>query len=205
MSNIKHIYHVLCVLFGFRRSIASTLRLMMIPPTRSKWSFWKRAWKPPSYFDLLDSIPKMRSTSCYLIFSNGDETSVIEKDRVTGLAYASNTFIAATNSDRLIDGTPDAAKDAATAVPDVTGMKDVLEESNHRRNKLEKRYTRLVEHIRRSNREIRNNEQVCLEQYDVEHLVGMYPTTNECTHFAVIMDPKANDISWGRVWKDTPN
>jgi hypothetical protein len=178
---------------------------MIVPSATRYWWFWKKARKLPSYEEVLESVPTMRSTSSYLIFSDGEETCVIEKDRVTGKCCTSNTFISVTNNDLSDDSTSQGATKATLAVPDLTGMKEILEESVDRKRRLEEQYKRLVKQNRENNRYAQDEKDVCLEQYQVENLVNSYPTTNECTHFAVIMDPHKNNITWGKLWRDSPN
>ena len=35
---------------------------------------------------------------------------------------------------------------------------------------------------------------------DVVELVQKYPTTNECTHFACVLDPTEGTVAWCRRW-----
>ena len=38
------------------------------------------------------------------------------------------------------------------------------------------------------------------EVNDIIELVQRYPTTNECTHFAAVLDPKEGNVAWCRRW-----
>jgi hypothetical protein len=174
----------------------------MILPRRPKrtWRLWKSKQLPlPTYTAILQRFPFIPTTSCYLTLSDGQETCVIEKDRVNATSRTSKSFITVTNHDVSTEETTRNTKHH-TDVPDITGMQEVLEESYERRDELEKRYRKIRE--RQSYADGTAEEEVAIDMRDVERLVLKYPTSNECTHFAAIMDPTDCDIAWIRWWSE---
>jgi hypothetical protein len=194
-----YIMHQLSVLLGLRPSIASKLRHLILPP-RPKWtwmSFKTKEKDLPTYTAILQKVPLVPTTACYLTFSDGNEMCVIEKDRITGTCRTSRTFISVTNHDVSTDGTI-RNTNPATYAPNITSREEVLEESYERRDELEKRYQKIYE---TRNLDSALGEDGAIDMGDIERLMLQYPTSNGWTHFAAIMDPTVGDISWIRWWK----
>lgn len=75
----KYYTHLFMVLLGWRRSISSELRRFLLPKRgRNGWEYWR-------YADVLNTVGgkdcavRMKSTACYLCFSNEKQTTVVEK------------------------------------------------------------------------------------------------------------------------------
>ena len=194
--------HQLSVLLGYRPSIASRLRHMILPRRApSTWSVW--GWKEqplPTYASLLQLLPSIPTTSCYLTLSNGQETCVIEKDRITATSRTSKSFISVTNHDVSTEESTRKTKRDSGGLPVATGMQEVLDESYERRDDLERRYCKIRDAQKYP--DDTSEEDVAIDMKDVKRLVLRYPTSNECTHFAAIMDPTECDISWIRWWRE---
>lgn len=215
-TTARYRFHQLCVLLGFRPSIASLLRHTILPPAKKQKGWWDWLFREdpsdPSVFRMwMDAIPSIRSTSCYLICSNGEKTYVIEKDRVTGRKRSSEVFISATNHDVGCEDDKESQHEIVEDTPDITGMKEMLEESVERKCELQMRYDLLVaaakSHHGRGDSDSRSEageDELALSQSQVEELITAYPTINECTHYAVLMDPKANRVAWARRWRRPP-
>lgn len=202
-SDVKYYYHLLMVLLGKRRSISSQLRCFLLPKKQKTprdgqrseaWNYWK-------YADVVSCVggtsgKPLTTTSCYLCFSNGDETTVIEKDRASATIRSNQEFIAVTNND--LDHENEAN------VPDLKGdwqvsLADVVNEGKDRRHCTETNYF-----IRREQAAARAGHDGSLEQAlsvdDITEVVQWYPTTNEATHFACVLDPKEGSVRWCRRW-----
>lgn len=103
--NVKYYWHHLMVLLGLRRSISSILRAHLIPRTYMKTSASSslEASRLPTYGDIVAEAScrqqPVLTTACYLCFSSGVETTVIEKDLSTAVLASSTDFIVVTNAD----------------------------------------------------------------------------------------------------------
>jgi hypothetical protein len=170
---------------------------MILPRRPTRWGTFRSKPQPlPTYAALLQRVPSIPTTSCYLTLSDGQETCVIEKDRVTAILRTSRSFISVTNHDVSTEETTRNTKIAANAPAE---MRDILDDSYERRDELEKRYKKLCD--RKKYLPGASEEDVAIELKHVERLVLKYPTSNECTHFAAIMDPTECDISMIRWWE----
>lgn len=191
VSNLRFQYHRLLVLLGRRPSISSTLRSILLP---SKSSNGQR-------FDSLSTIeqrlPSLNSTAAYLIFSDGDETLVMEKDRVTAHTSTSSSFIVITNHDASCDNNPAAASDSGNAKLTVTGMNELVEESQDRKQCIEAKWKKAESVFRRRRKDVNRGDAdtaMSVTESQLVKWVEAWPTTNECTHYATIMDPVAGDF-----------
>jgi hypothetical protein len=207
MSNFLYVKHLLAVLLGFKPSIASTLRHILLPPTPSRWAFWRSAPQLPTIESLRKTIPTLVTTSCYLIFNTGKETMTIEKDRITGLVRTSDTFITATNHDA--DTGVRSNLPAPTSPAAVTGMDEIVDESLTRKACAQKCFDDAVKAAASaanptSSGKTDDSAAVAaptgVTVQDVEKWLGTYPILNECTHHASIMDPTTGQIRWARRW-----
>ncbi|BCS21223.1 uncharacterized protein APUU_21655A [Aspergillus puulaauensis] len=134
----------LLVLLGFKRSIASVLRHVIIPSTTKK-----QAWLHPqgkqeaahqlSLSEAVSRIIRIPSTACYLILCDGREAYVLEKDYKTTTVESSSSFIVATNSDRGADpqaldpSTQQEHRGASLTTGEPIAMVDLINDSIERR------------------------------------------------------------------------
>jgi hypothetical protein len=142
----------------------------------------------------------MKSTACYLILSDGYRTALFEKDLKTATTTVSSTFIVATNHDVSTE-TPADTTEPQAQLHDVSGMMDFIDESVERKECLEKRYNEAVHSFKKLNPWAEHEEDIALNPSTVETWMESYPTLNECTHYAVVMDPVEGDITWVKRWK----
>lgn len=192
ISNMQFQYHRLLVLLGRRPSISSTLRSILIPPnTRDS----------DGHVDLMSSIqrrlPSLPSTAAYLTFSDGHRTLVMEKDRVTAHTSSSSSFIAITNHDASSDNNPAGASDSDRAKLAVTGMNELVEESQDRKECIESKWKKAEAAFRRRRKDANRGEAdtaMSVTESQLIRWVEAWPITNECTHYATIMDPLAGDF-----------
>lgn len=200
-SDVKYYYHLLMVLLGKRRSISSQLRCFLLPKKQKSsrddqgsitWQYW-------TYTDVVSCVVStagkpLTTTSCYLCLSNGDETTVIEKDRATATIRSSREFITITNNDLDHE---DEAKVPVLKGDWQVSLADVVNEGKDRRRCTEGNYFTSRQHAAASNGTILEK---ALSIDDIVEMVQWYPTTNEATHFACVMDPKEGNVQWCRRW-----
>nr|POE87313.1 acid ceramidase [Quercus suber] len=223
-ADARYYWHLLLVLFGWRRAIASHLRSALLPSPDPSG----RGWKTASFREVLCtflgsplsssscSAKPIETTACYLCFSDGEETAVLEKDRVEARLRGDSDFIVVTNGDQQ----PAARKtkprkDATTSLSDAkepllspapaTALAELLDDAVDRQTCAEQNWQRMVtarlKTVQRPSHMDRHRSRSIMRVDDVIALVQRYPTTNECTHFACVMDAKAGCIRWCRRWK----
>ena len=203
MANIKFYWHHLMVLLGFRRTISSTLRSFILP-TRLIHPRLVHSSKPrpalPDLDTLIRSFPTTVTTAAYVILSDGKKTAIFDKDRITAQTRSSETFIAAANHDaKLEDRSENMIRPHRHLL--LPGMEDMMEESIDRKACIEKRWIREVRHWQRRHRD--EPEENCrIDPQKVIDWLQIYPTINECTHYAVVMDATKGDITWLRRWQE---
>ena len=232
-ADAKYVWHLVCVLLGRRRSISSTLRGFLLPqcPKRG-WLPFEKAIKGQNenildYAGVVEQIGgnyqnqkrPITTTACYLCFSNGRETTVIEKDRISARTRSGDEFIVVTNTDESPPTTPTAIPsqsstekpDGASSSPALTpaqrdpALEELLTEAKDRQDCALDNWRNLqssrvrekgLQHITAEQRKQLADEK------DVVQLTQRYPTTNECTHFACVMDPAQGSVVWCRRWKE---
>lgn len=192
LSNLQFQYHRLLVLLGRRPSISSTLRDILLPSASVKGH---------EHLDTISSIqkkvPSLPSTAAYLTFSDGDQTLVIEKDRVTAHTSTSSSFIVITNHDASCDNNPAGVSDGDNAKLAVTGMNELVEESQDRKQCIESKWKKAEVASRRRRKDANQGSSdtaVSVTESQIVKWVEAWPITNESTHYATIMDPLAGDF-----------
>jgi hypothetical protein len=230
MEGVRYHWHLGLVLLGFRRGIGSILRGCLIPRGGAATAAVDVSTRGSltSCADVVEQIScrekPLLTTACYLCFSSGRETTIIEKGLATAKLRSSTEFIVVTNAD-VDDETSNAAngpmkkatskpagKKAKTTKlapsPPTTALEDLIEDANERKVCAEKNYRSL---LRRRSKLLRQGGGGDLEDTDhssallpsvedIVELVQRYPTTNECTHFAAVLDPLEGKIAWCRYW-----
>jgi hypothetical protein len=146
--------------------------------------------------------------------------TVIEKDLRTARPSSNTKFIVATNADadaeqggngtHTIDAPKpnDANAIAGNTTSPATALDELIEDANERKACAEQNYRKLLRRRARSSRhggkpneDPQSTSRLPLVQ-DIVELVQTYPTTNECTHFAAVMDPLAGEVAWCRYWRE---
>ncbi|OJJ63067.1 hypothetical protein ASPSYDRAFT_86711 [Aspergillus sydowii CBS 593.65] len=156
----------LLVLLGFKRSIASVLRHVIIPSTTKKQA--RFSWLRPqgrkeaahqlSLSDAVSRIIRMPSTACYLILCDGREAYVLEKDYKTTTVESSSSFIVATNSDRGADpqaldpSTQQEHRGASLTTGEPIAMVDLIKDSIERRACMQAHWDKKVSEARQASR-----------------------------------------------------
>ena len=233
VANVKFYGYLAMVVLGLRPSISSTLRSYLIPGVDGKdpaGMFGKTGIANlPDYEAVVQEMScktrPLTSTACYLCFSSGRETTVIEKDLNTATVASSSSFIVVTNADAKSgeessgthnddDDDDDDAQSHFEAKPAVhevaspaTALEELLEDANERKACAERNYRKLVRRRSKAPRAggargvIAENNALLPAVDDIVEMVQKHPTSNECTHFAAVMDPIAGKFAWCRYWR----
>ncbi|KAL4938421.1 hypothetical protein BDV06DRAFT_215107 [Aspergillus oleicola] len=261
------------VLLGLRRSISSVLRGVVIPRSRPS----RGRTYSLSLSQTVSRITQTPTTACYIILSDGFQTTVLEKDRNTTKTYSSNSFIVATNSDRdaeagilhpAVATEQDSSMSTSTSsrqehtgalmtVGERVSIADFIEDSAERRACMQARWdAKLAETNRDAERRRRNAQTrrdplgrtrssrrreeaqgyspaaaihtaassssslapspsaispedsapepitVTATPEEIISWTTTYPTTNEMTHFAAVMDPVRGRVLWARRYAE---
>lgn len=220
-ADTKYGWHLLSVLLGWRPSISSILRGYLVPNCdrgRRKIldiiqprSDARQGWIP-TYDDVIKhfTIPQQNagyqaklfvSTACYLCFCCGNETTVVEKDRITAKVRSSDDFIVITNND---EADPDlTVRTVVEKSPFAAALAEIVDEARDRKQCAEHNWNNMkVAKAREPGLQDPSREELkaLLDVQDVVTLVQKYPTTNETTHFACVMDPAEGKVQWCRRW-----
>lgn len=193
-SNFQFYFHHLSVLLGFRPSISSLLRQMLLPSLYSS----PVAGSSATLDSIERKLPKTRSTAAYLIFSDGNRTMTLEKDYMTAVVKSSDRFIVACNHDASFDHvskTTAEIMDARSNALKLTGREDLIEESVDRKKQVKNLWERSSTRKKsKSNRPSLNGSSVSIQ--NVIAWMDTYPIKNESTHYGVVMDPKMGRFIW---------
>jgi hypothetical protein len=204
VANARYTLHQILVLLGVRPSIGCLMREMILPSKAGKkWALKWRIPNMPTIEWLSNTLPSVPTTACYLIFCTGRETLLVEKDRITAVTSTSKAFLAATNHD--VEHEEDSGMEAMNSQRLVTtGMQEIISESVDRKGCLEACY-RKTRGFAPAGGLMQTNGVVqargVVQMADVQNWLRTYPIVNECTHYAVIMDPENREISWLKRWR----
>ncbi|KAF2422727.1 hypothetical protein EJ08DRAFT_672714 [Tothia fuscella] len=196
-SNFKYYGNQLAILLGFRPSIASILRSFILPTTTSQQD---NSDTLSSLTNIAQTLPSTPTTACYITLNDGDRTAIFEKDRTTSKIRSSQCFASVTNHDSWQDEWEDRDPiplDRKTHMIDL----DFLEESVDRKQIIDAVWRKAARKYKRENPG-KGQEDASITQKQLEKWTGTYPTANECTHYAAIMDPTKGEIVWCRRWKE---
>ena len=193
LANLRFYFHHLMVLFGFRPSISSTLRQCLLP---SDGLTMHHSVLNKTLASVQESLPVLPTTAAYLIFSDGDRTITMEMDHHSAIVRSAEDFIAITNHDEAEELEPETLKserNKSHKVLNVAGMTELVEESI-----LRKRHAvRLWETS--GMRSSRTRSKASINGFEeVVKLMNEWPITNEETHYAIVMDPKAGNVVWAK-------
>jgi len=204
-----YLHHVL-VLLGIRPSISSLLR---------GYLFTERGIgdnRPLSLAELAKDVTPRHTTAAYLIFCDGKGAISVEKDYGAARVRHTETFIATTNHDlgdksfQKKASTPAAGQAIASAPRGVTGIDELVDESKDRLDCLVEKWQSSIRKKARwltkekgmeKNAALTEAETILtLTQDEIVRWVSAYPTTNEETHFAAVLDPQAGQVVWSHAY-----
>lgn len=216
MAQFRFYLHHMLVLLGARRSIATYLRQYLIGHHEAAESSRRRhfrsrkrsdtavlARRPMQLAEVHSDVAKRHTTAAYLIFSDGNTTISIDKDFRTMKMRQSREFIATTNHDVLDHG----VKQRETGIgPEnnrittrrIAGMEDFLDESEDRLKCISDRWKNLATRQKRdyAGQPGQATASPAVSKSRLIEWVCKYPTTNETTHYATVMDPKVGSVAW---------
>lgn len=205
-EHFRFYLHHLLVLLGFRQSISSILRGYLFSGNQDA----QDDKEAKSLAVIAEELPLQNTTAAYLTFCDGESAIVLEKDFSSAQIRSSDTFIAATNHDqsphqsRFSEATPVIEEETRIKV----GMEEIIDESEERLGCITAKWVSQVRKTERRSRSARGSTSLqpeadtTVSEREVIKWVSAYPTTNEYTHFAVIMDPKDGNVVWNRVYPD---
>ena len=174
---------------GYRPSISALLRRQLFAPI------------VPRIDDIASNLPSVPSTAAYLIVSDGNQTMVIEKDHRTASLRWRKDFIVATNHDRE-DENQEAIIQSAQDASIAFGTEILMESMTRKMCVREKWRNAVVKAVDKDPGESDAFDGgdadlgVSVKIHEVIKWLGAWPVTNECTHFAVVMDPKEGKVVW---------
>ncbi|OQO14141.1 hypothetical protein B0A48_01017 [Cryoendolithus antarcticus] len=174
LANLSYCWHMSMVLVGFRRSISSVLRGFLLP---------RRGASNPGAKDKTDRTS-----------GRADYKEIV----------ASLDLVVVTNADSEDSDSRVHASSHQITKPVSQALTDLLDDAEDRTQCAEYNYRKLLQRRERHfpTPKTRNATFVKLPSVDdIVDLVQMYPTTNECTHFAAVLDPAEGKIAWARSWQ----
>lgn len=186
--------HHLAVLLGFRQSISSILRQLLFAESSDSLEEAK------ALAMVEKSIAVEHSTAAYLVFSDGHQGMVVEKDFKTAHTRRDvHGFVIATNHDaqdsrQEKEATPTAA--AAVKTARMEAMEELLEDSQERTECVAAKWRKHLEGVGR-----RGNAEVGISLQEAIRWVTDWPTTNETTHFAAVLDPANGTVQFARSYR----
>ena len=197
-EQFRFYFHHLLVLLGLRPSISSILR-----------SYLFRASAEHQVKDLAaisTELAPRHTTAAYLTFSDGVSTITMEKDYKTSITRQSSTFIVATNHDREeAVSQPKVTTPASTDIAmtaRVAALKDLLDESKDRMDCISNKWRKEVRKVNKNSHSESVEDAVAISGNEVIRWVSAWPTTNETTHYAVVMDPELGHVVWSHSYSE---
>jgi beta subunit of N-acylethanolamine-hydrolyzing acid amidase len=183
LSNLTFYSHILLVLLGVRPSIASNLRQHFL------------ADEDVSLSDLAARVSTIPSTAAYITLSDGDSIIIMEKDVHSARIQEARDFLAVTNHDIAFEQYEDQGTSAATGsksswtFPLLGEFGEFIIDSKDRKQQICDLWTRAATSRGASNKDLR-----VVKNRSIIKWLETYPIKNECTHFALLMDPKKGKI-----------
>lgn len=196
LADTRFYSHLLLVLLGFRPSIGSVLRRCLIPSQTTSGSSRLHS---QTLDELERTLPGMISSAAYIILSDGKRTTVMEKDIRSGVVRSSGDFIAATNHDAAHEDLPSEESpthELAFKARETAGIEDIVEESVSRKCAIVSRWEEYLGTDRGDSPDAQPLPRQVLRRKTIVDWLEQYPVTNEQTHFATIMDPRAGKLVW---------
>lgn len=191
-SNILFHFHRLAVVLGFRPSISSLLRHYFCSSGQSQ-----------SLAGIERNLPSTSTTAAYLTFSDGQKTVVLEKekDRITATIRSSTSFVTITNHDVSTNRPPPA--NLSLAIPGIKEgtIKNLFEDSEERSDCIAAKW-RKPSASRKPRTSTGSRGEVCITKQTLIRWLGAWPTTNDQTHYAAIMDPLKGEFAYARLYKE---
>jgi hypothetical protein len=193
-------YHKFLVLLGWRPSIATILRKMLLTKLDPASSTML-----PS---LVENFRNLPSSCCYVTLCDGVSAALIEKDLYSAHVTTSDDFIVNTNHDITMEDWSDkewkeyVVRNGGSTANDTMEM--ILLDSKDRKRQVQAMYQNAVKCRKSTKYSLRRSKNSGISQETVIRWISTWPIKNECTHFGCIMDPKLGEIVWIRWYPETP-
>ena len=161
--------------------------------------YWQRHTVEDSLPIIGQQFPSIVTTAAYVIMSDGDRAVVFEKDRASAVTILSEEFVVATNHDAIEETSkqdPSTPLESKSTALRLTGMEGLIEESIDRKGILCNLWKRTLRSRSRGKSQMPNAKTKYVRTADIIKWLNTYPITNEETHYATIMDPKAGVFIW---------
>ncbi|KFZ15475.1 hypothetical protein V501_02705 [Pseudogymnoascus sp. VKM F-4519 (FW-2642)] len=186
-STISLRFHQLLVLIGLRAPTTTHLRIALLCPT---------AVLP--LLTLATNLSKTKTSPCYIILCDSNETIIIQKDLTSGTKRCSNQFVACTNHDQSCErGKDDFVESNMCPKANLAGMEIVLEESEERYSFIRDKW---IEYTQKQERQKKTGKKKsrwsAVGERALKNWIQEFPITNECTNFVCLLDPKMGQIRW---------
>ena len=237
LGHVHYYSHLLFVLLGWRRSISSLLRSLLLSSDSTTQSETINA--------IANVLPNDASTAAYLVFSDGNTALTMEKDHRTACLNTSTDFMVLTNHD--LDEWKGRENHRIFFDP-ITNeritLAEAIQESVDRRQTMMKNWQRKVKQLekakvpdsqdgaadvrlretrrttsrasQRSQKDVRRHSNSVSTESQETHppsetaaiatkaevvkWLSKYPTSNEQTHFAAILDAREGKVAWVRQY-----
>ncbi|KXS93421.1 hypothetical protein AC579_8893 [Pseudocercospora musae] len=176
LVDVKYYWHLAMVLLGRRRSISSELRRFLLPrPSKQHGKEEEKdvSWSSPKYAEIVEKVrcssrKPLKTTACYLCFSNGQETTVFEKDYSTAVFRSSNEMIVITNNDLEAESANSPSSEQTSQY--VGALREILDEAQDRRKCAGHNYTAMKADAARRHRSASVEGDDSSRLLDVEHI-----------------------------------
>ncbi|KAF8625520.1 hypothetical protein AX17_006832 [Amanita inopinata Kibby_2008] len=176
----RHRFHQIQMLLGFRPSVPSKLRRILLSPG-----------SPPTLDDLARRLvhSKTRLSPCYLTFCSPSAILILEKDLKKAHPLVSDQFLVVTNHDEKME---ELSLDQRKCIVEKDGFsEEVMVDSIQRKEKVRTLCLQSDDFVG-----------VTRKVDEAKRWLEMKPVKNECTHFSCIMDPavKGGGLLWVRKY-----
>ncbi|RMZ89823.1 hypothetical protein DV736_g2957, partial [Chaetothyriales sp. CBS 134916] len=203
MQQFRFYMHHLLVLLGYRQSISSILRSYLLPES---------SVVSAELLDrILQELPARHTTAAYLIYCDGNTAVTMEKDFNTAVVTQSSSFIATTNHDSAETSAPIKLPTPATQygvnLAKAVGVDEMLDESKERLDCICQKWQAYVHKPRRSRWDVQPGQDMTQTVFSVPareliKWVTAWPTTNETTHYAAVLDPAGGEVLWAHAYAE---
>ncbi|KFY97104.1 hypothetical protein V500_02205 [Pseudogymnoascus sp. VKM F-4518 (FW-2643)] len=186
-STISLRFHQLLVLLGLRAPTTTHLRIALLCPT---------AVLP--LLALATNLSNTKTSPCYIILCDSNETIIIQKDLTSGTKRCSNQFVACTNHDQSCErGKDDGVESNLCPKANLAGMEIVLEESEERYSFIRDKWIKYTQKQERQKKTgEKNSRWSAVGEKALKNWIQEFPIMNECTNFVCLLDPKMGQIRW---------
>ncbi|KAL2074102.1 hypothetical protein VTL71DRAFT_7880 [Oculimacula yallundae] len=189
--------HQLLVLLGYRPSIGSIIRSMIVPSEVEKQK------NPIPLSDQLNTFPKLRCPPCYLVLCDGTRTAVVQRDLDSTKVRMDTECIIVTNHDTEFTSSKWFFNPTGRRGKSSLGikMRDWVQDSLERSACVWRKWSGVKKRLRKQlledgakSEDLEQGGWASVRLKTLEGWLKADPVMNECTHFMCVMDPKTGLI-----------